>query len=90
VANAASAGAGDLAPAEMTAAREKLMAANQALAARDYGKARDLATQAQADAQLAQSKANSTKATAAADELQRSIRLMREELDRSTAANPIQ
>ena len=85
VANATSAGAADLAPAEMQSAREKLMRANQALAAKDYKTAQDLATQASADAQLAQSKANSTKATAAADELQQSIRTLREELNRSNA-----
>jgi hypothetical protein len=81
VANATSAGAADLAPAEMQSAREKLMRANQALAAKDYKTAQDLATQASADAQLAQSKANSAKATSAADELQQSIRTLREELN---------
>ncbi|CAN7387491.1 MULTISPECIES: DUF4398 domain-containing protein [Duganella] len=83
VANATSAGAADLAPAEMQSAREKLMRANQALAAKDYKTAQDLATQASADAQLAQSKANSAKATSAADELQQSIRTLREELNRA-------
>lgn len=84
VANATSAGASDLAPAEMQSARDKLMRANQALAAKDYKTAQDLANQASADAQLAQSKASSTKATTAADELQQSIRTLREELNRST------
>jgi hypothetical protein len=88
VANATSAGAADLAPAEMQSAREKLMRANQALAAKDYKTAQDLANQASADAQLAQSKANSTKATAAADELQRSISTMREELNRASTTTP--
>ncbi|MBC7859086.1 MAG: DUF4398 domain-containing protein [Burkholderiaceae bacterium] len=83
VANAASAGGGELAPAEMTSAREKMQRANAALAAKDYKLARDLAAQAQADAQLAQSKANSAKATAAAQALSEDIRLMREELDRA-------
>ena len=85
VANATSAGAADLAPAEMQSAREKLMRANQALAAKDYKTAQDLATQASADAQLAQSKANSSKATTAADELQQSIRTLREELNRANS-----
>lgn len=84
VANATSAGAAELAPAEMQSAREKMARANQALANKDYKTARDLAAQAQADAQLAQSKANSTKATAAADELQQSIRVLREELNRNS------
>ncbi|MES2160683.1 MAG: DUF4398 domain-containing protein [Pseudomonadota bacterium] len=85
VANATSAGAADLAPAEMQSAREKLMRANQALAAKDYKTAQDLANQASADAQLAQSKASSSKATMAADELQQSIRALREELNRTNA-----
>lgn len=80
--NAASAGAAELAPDELQAARDKLMRANQALAAKDYRTAQDLATQASADAKLAQSKANSSKATNAANELQESIRVLREELSR--------
>lgn len=84
VANATSAGAADLAPAEMQSAREKMLRANKALEAKDYKLAQDLAAQASADAQLAQSKANSTKATAAADELQQSIRVLREELNRNS------
>jgi hypothetical protein len=87
VAAATSSGAADLAPAEMQSAREKLMRANQALAAKDYKTAQDLAVQAQADAQLAQSKANSAKATTAADELQQNIRLLREELQRANATS---
>src|SRR5688500_8890338 len=65
VENAVSAGAADLAPAEISAARDKMQRANQALAAKDYKLARELAAQAQADAKLAQSKAVSAKATAA-------------------------
>lgn len=87
LASATSAGAADLAPAEMQSARDKLMRANQALASKDYKTAQDLAAQAQADAQLAQSKANSAKATTAADELQQNIRLLREELQRANATS---
>lgn len=83
VASAASSGAPELAPAEMAAARDKMMRANQALAAKDYRTAQDLAQQAQADAKLAQSKANSAKATEAANALQDDIRVLREELDRA-------
>lgn len=85
VAAATSSGAADLAPAEMQSARDKLMRANQALAAKDYKAAQELANQASADAQLAQSKANSAKATSAADELQQNIRLLREEVARANA-----
>ena len=50
--------------------------------------AMDLATQAQADAKLAQSKANSAKAQTAADALQDDIRVLREELNRANAPKP--
>ena len=83
VENAVSAGAADLAPVEINAARAKMMRANQALAAKDYTLARSLANEAQADAKLAQSKANSAKATAAADALNADLRVLREEVDRA-------
>jgi hypothetical protein len=85
VENAVSAGAAELAPAEITAARSKMMRANAALAAKDYKLARELAVQAQADAKLAQSKANSSKATAAADALNEDLRVLRQEVDRVNA-----
>ncbi|MEF9926412.1 MAG: DUF4398 domain-containing protein, partial [Massilia sp.] len=68
---------------EITAAREKMGKANQALAARDYKLARELAVQAQADAKLAQSKAVSSKATAASTRLNEDLRVLREEVDRA-------
>ena len=82
VANAAGAGGAQYAPLEMNSAREKLALANKAMLAKDYKEARELANQAQADAKLAQSKASSVKAQAAADVLQEDIRVLREELDR--------
>lgn len=81
--NAVSAGAADLAPAEINMARSKMMRANQALAAKDYVLARQLATEAQADAKLAQSKASSAKANAAANALDADLRVLREEVDRN-------
>lgn len=83
VENAVASGAADLAPAEISAARDKMLRANQALAAKDYALARDLATQAQADAKLAQSKARSARATAASDALQEDLRVLREEVERA-------
>jgi len=83
VENAVSAGAAELAPAEITAAREKMVRANQALAARDYKLARELAVQAQADAKLAQSKAVSSKATTASTQLNEDLRVLRDEVDRA-------
>lgn len=83
VENAASAGGAQFAPLEMNAAREKLAMANQAMAAKNYKLAVDLANQAQADAKLAHGKANSAKAQATADALQDDIRVLREELNRN-------
>ncbi len=83
VANAASAGGAEFAPVEMLAAREKMALANKAMAAKDYKLAIDLAAQAQVDAKLARSKANSAKAQTAADALQDDIRVLREELERN-------
>ncbi len=88
VENAVSAGAAELAPEEINAARDKMMRANQALAARDYKLARELAIQAQADAKLAQSKAVSTKATAASNQLNEDLRVLREEVDRANSTQP--
>jgi hypothetical protein len=81
--NAAGAGGAQFAPLEMTSAREKLALANKAMLAKDYKLAVDLASQAQADAKLAQGKANSAKAQVAADALQDDIRVLREELQRN-------
>lgn len=81
--NAVVAGAPELAPVEMNSAREKLTLANKALADKDYKLAAQLGNQAQADAKLAQSKANSAKAQAAAEALQEDIRVLRVELERN-------
>lgn len=81
--SAAIAGAGELAPDEMQAARDKLLRANQALASKDYRTAENLAVQAQADANLAQSKASAGKASTAAAQLQDSIRALRDEIERN-------
>jgi hypothetical protein len=83
VESATAAGAAELAPAELASARDKMQRASAALAARDYATARDLATQASADAKLAQSKAGSAKATAAANALQDDIRVLRDEVERA-------
>ena len=82
VANAAGAGGAQYAPLEMNSAREKLALANKAMLAKDYKLAIELSNQAEADAKLAQSKASSVKAQAAADVLQGDIRVLREELNR--------
>jgi hypothetical protein len=84
VANAQTAGAAELAPIELANARDKMQRASAALAAKDYGTARDLAQQAQADAQLAVSKANSARATEQVNALQKDLSVLREEVDRAS------
>lgn len=85
VENAVQAGAPELAPDELSTARDKMVRANAALAAKDYKLARQLAIEAQADAKLAQSKANSAKATAASDALNEDLRVLRQEVDRANS-----
>jgi len=84
VANAVGAGGTEFAPAEMRTAQEKLDRANQAMAAKDYERARWLAEQAQVDAQVAVAKARSAKAQKAAYALQEDSRVLREELNRKS------
>lgn len=88
VENAAKSGASEFAPVEMGAAREKMARANQAMTTKDYKLASDLAGEAQADAKLAQAKANSSKAQSAANALQDDIRVLREELARANKIPP--
>lgn len=83
VENASTAGGAEFAPLEMAAARDKIARSQKAMAAKDYVLANDLATQAQADAKLAQGKANSAKAKTVADALQADINILREELARN-------
>ena len=82
VAQAVSAGGQELAPTEMGAARDKLVRAHLAVAAKDNPQALRLAQQAQVDAQLAASKAEATKARKAEAELQEAARVLREEMKR--------
>ncbi|WP_445369616.1 DUF4398 domain-containing protein [Methylomonas sp. BW4-1] len=79
---ASSAGGNEYAPIPLKAAVEKMDAAERAMAQEDYLLARQLAEQAQVDAQLAAATARSAKAQKAARELQESNRVLREEIDR--------
>jgi hypothetical protein len=62
----------------------KMAGAEQAMAAEDYVLARQLAEQAQVDAQLAAATARSAKAQKAANALQEDNRVLRQEIDRNT------
>jgi hypothetical protein len=86
VENAVSAGAADLAPAEINGGPQQDDARQPGAGGQGLRLARDLASQAQADAKLAQSKANSAKANAAANALDEDLRVLREEVDRANKA----
>ena len=82
IANAVSAGGAEYAPAEMRGAQEKMGRADHAMREKDYEDARRLAVEAQADARLAEKKAESAKAQKAASVTQDSNRALREEINR--------
>ena len=70
------------APLEMAAAREKISRANAAFAKEDYVQARQLATEAEADATLAEARSRSLRSTRALTEVREGIRMLREEMAR--------
>lgn len=82
VSNANSAGANEFAPVQLNSAKEKMDAAERAMVEKDYVHARQLAEQAEADAQLAATMARSAKAKKAAEELQEGSRILRQEIER--------
>ena len=84
VSSASSNGGNEFAPLQLKSAMEKMDAADRAMAKKDYVRARQLAEQAQVDAQLAGAMARSAKAQKAADALQESSRVLRQEIDRKT------
>lgn len=76
-------GANDYAPLDIREARQKLEQAREAMNEGEYERASMLAEQAKADAELAQIKTLSGKAQLAVNELNESIRILKEEvLDR--------
>ncbi len=83
VSNASSAGGNEFAPLQLRSAMEKMDAAERAMAAEEYGLARQLAEEARADAQLAAATARSAKAQKAANALQEDNRALRQEIDRN-------
>ena len=84
IANAVSAGGSEYAAVEMRSAQEKIDRANRAMEKHDYENARWLAEEAQADARLAEKKAQSAKAQQAASVMQDDIRVLREEINRKS------
>ena len=82
ITQAEAAGAGQLAPVELLAARGKLVKADAAVREEQYDQARRLAEQAAVDAQLAERKARANRARMAAAELERSNAALQREVDR--------
>lgn len=83
VTRAASVGGNEFAPVELKSATEKMNAAEQAMADKDYVKAQRLAEQAQVDAKLAETKAALAKAQLAVGNAEESNRVLRQEIDRT-------
>lgn len=81
LANAVRADAARVAPEEIVAARMEIDMARQALEQDEYDMASLMAREAQADANLAESKARAAAAQAAANALQENMRVLRSELN---------
>jgi hypothetical protein len=87
VQRAEQAGAPELAPVEMAAARDKLARAEKAAADRDAQPATQLAEQANADAQLAEATAQEQRSHKAAVEFDANLQALRQESLRSSQPN---
>lgn len=72
------------APVELQRARDKWVQAEKAMSDKDYDKARRLATEAAADARVAEAKADAANSAASLQQVQGSIRALQEEIDRRT------
>ncbi len=84
VTQAEAAQAGELAPVELLAARDKLAQADAAVRTEDFASARRLAEQATADGVLAERKARAERARQAAAELARSNAALQQEAGKRT------
>ena len=84
ISNASSAGGNEFAPLQLKSAMDKMDERRAGNGRERLCAARQLAEQAQVDAQLAEATARSAKAQKAADELQEDNRVLRQEIDRKT------
>ncbi|WP_333872955.1 DUF4398 domain-containing protein [Methylobacter sp.] len=82
VSNAGTAGGNEFAPIQLRSAMDKMDAAERAMAEENYLQARQLAEQAQFDAQLASATARSAKAQNAVGAIQEDNRVLRQEIER--------
>ena len=83
VSNASSAGGTEYAPLQLKSAKEKLDAAERAMVEKNYVLAKQLAEEAQVDAELAVAMARSNQAKKAADAVQEDSRALHQEIDRN-------
>ncbi|MEJ2604075.1 MAG: DUF4398 domain-containing protein [Gammaproteobacteria bacterium] len=81
--NVQSTDAQELAPVELDRARSKFQRAEAAYAEEEYDDARRLAQESLADAELAAAKANAINAKRSAEELEKSIAVLRQEIERA-------
>ena len=84
VESANSAGGNEFAPLQLKSVMDKMDAAERAMTVEDYALAKQLAEQAQVDAQLASATARSAKAQKAASALLEDNHVLRQELNRKT------
>jgi len=85
---ARSSGAAELAPLELSLAREKLERAERLASAGNKTEARLLAEEANVDAQAARSKSGAIRANRSLNEVQASMRALQEELNRGASISP--
>jgi len=83
ISSASSAGGNEFAPVQLKSAMDKMDSAERAMGTKNYGLARQLAEEAQVDAQLAATAARASKAQKAAEALQQSDQVLKKELDRN-------
>lgn len=83
--SAARAGAAELAPADLSTARDKLARANASMIEKKYERAQMQAESALVDARLAEAKARHATAAKAALALRDGNRVLRQEIDRGAA-----
>ncbi|NDU85667.1 MAG: DUF4398 domain-containing protein [Ferrovum sp.] len=81
---ASTAGGAEYAPLQLQSAKHKLAGAEGAMVAENYVLAKQLAEEAQVDAELAVAMARSNQAKKAADAVQEDRRVLHQEIDRNT------
>ncbi|MDO9002426.1 MAG: DUF4398 domain-containing protein [Aquabacterium sp.] len=84
VQRASTTGTSEDAPAQLQVATAKLASARQAMEAKDFERAKQLAEQAQVDAQVAELHAQSERSRKAAQESENAARVLRDEINRNT------